>query len=299
MTTRAKITAVLLILFGALAGAVPAAAIDIPATAAVPGGVALIELPASASAPRASFNGKPVMVLANGAGYAALVGLPLGLEPGTHKLRVRQPDGAEIEYPFPVQAKAYETQYLTIKNKRMVNPEKRDLERISREQRRIREALATWNDDSPDTLRFRLPVDGPLSSPFGLRRFFNQQPRKPHSGLDIAAAEGTPIRAPADGTVLDTGDFFFNGNTVFIDHGQGLVTMYCHLSRIDVQPGQQLRTGDVLGAVGKTGRVTGAHLHWGVSLNDARVDPTLFLEPAPSAAEQERASGDAPEDAAR
>ena len=292
MTTSSGITRLLLTLVCALAGAMPAAAIDIPATAAVPGGVALIELPASASAPRASFNGKPVMVLADGDAYAALVGLPLGLEPGTHQLLVRQADGEQTAYPFDVQAKQYETQHLTIENKRMVNPEKRDLERISREQRRIGEALATWNDHSPGTLRFRLPVDGPLSSPFGLRRFFNEQPRKPHSGLDIAAEEGTPIRAPAGGRVLDTGDFFFNGNTVFIDHGQGLVTMYCHLARIDVQPGQYLETGEVLGAVGKTGRVTGAHLHWGVSLNDARVDPTLFLEPQPSAAEKDLASGD-------
>jgi murein DD-endopeptidase MepM/ murein hydrolase activator NlpD len=123
-----------------------------------------------------------------------------------------------------------------------------------------------------------LPVTAPVSSPFGLRRFFNEQPRKPHSGLDLAAAEGTPISAPASGKITDTGDFFFNGNTVFIDHGQGLVTMYCHLSKIDVEPGQTVNTGDIIGAVGKTGRVTGAHLHWSVSLNNTRIDPTLFLD---------------------
>jgi len=278
---RSLLTAV-----SALLLATPAAAIDIPATAPVPGGVALVELPASATPPRASFNGKPVMVLPDGGAYAALVGLSLGIKPGTHRLVVRTAEHDEITREFSVVAKQYETQHLTIKNKRMVNPEKRDLERIGREQRRIREALATWNDAPPLTLRFELPVEGPLSSPFGLRRFFNQQPRKPHSGLDIAADEGTPIKAPAGGRVVDTGDFFFNGNTVFIDHGQGLVTMYCHLSRIDVQTGQQLQAGDVIGAVGKTGRVTGAHLHWGVSLNDARVDPTLFLEPTPPEAQK-------------
>jgi murein DD-endopeptidase MepM/ murein hydrolase activator NlpD len=253
----------------------------LPDNSPVPGGVAVIGLPVSDTAPRVSYNGKPVMVLDSGNSYSAIVGLSLATKPGAHALKIEYANGESTTLDFKVAGKAYTSQHITLKNKRMVNPEKRDMERIGREQRRIKQALATWNERIPDTLRFSLPVKGPVSSPFGLKRFFNEQARKPHSGLDLVAAEGAPITAPAGGRVVDTGDFFFNGNTVFIDHGQGLVTMYCHMSRIDVTPGQTLKGGDVIGAVGKTGRVTGPHLHWGVSLNDARVDPTLFLDQLP------------------
>ncbi|MFN2310330.1 MAG: M23 family metallopeptidase, partial [Gammaproteobacteria bacterium] len=178
---------------------------------------------------------------------------------------------------FEVVAKDYATQRLVIKDTRKVEPNAEDLERIRRETPRIAQALRHHSARDEVVTDFIWPAEGPTSSPFGLRRYFNDQPRSPHSGLDIAGPEGAPIIAPAPGRVIDTGDFFFNGKTVFLDHGQGLVTMYCHMSRIDVQPGDEVQAGDTLGTIGKTGRVTGAHLHWGVSLNNSRVDPLLFL----------------------
>ncbi len=243
----------------------------------VPGGVAVVPLPADADPASVRYNGKRVMAAQSGDKRYAVVGLALGVKPGTHHLEARTTTDKPLRLSFQVMDKQYETQHITIKDKRKVNPEKRDMERITRETKTIKTALRHWSDQEAVPLNFIKPVDGPYSSPFGLRRFFNEQPRKPHSGLDIAAPEGAPILAPASGTIIDTGAYFFNGNTVFIDHGQGLVTMYCHMSRIDVQPGQAVTAGEAIGLVGMTGRVTGPHLHWGVSLNDARVDPILFL----------------------
>jgi murein DD-endopeptidase MepM/ murein hydrolase activator NlpD len=250
----------------------------------VPGGIAVIRLPADADTESVRYEQQRVLITRREAVNYAILGLALGVKPGTHYLEAKTRANKPLRLSFQVSDKAYETQHITIEDKRKVNPEQRDLARISREQQQIGAALRHWSDSAAVTLDFQKPVDGPLSSPFGLRRYFNEQPRKPHSGLDIAAGEGAPIRAPAPGSVIDTGDFFFNGNTVFIDHGQGLITMYCHMSRIDVQPGQRVATGEVIGAVGKTGRVTGPHLHWSVSLNDARVDPTLLLVEEPRVA---------------
>jgi murein DD-endopeptidase MepM/ murein hydrolase activator NlpD len=243
----------------------------------VPGGIAVITLPADADPATARYRDRKVLITRNDDSTIAVIGLPLATKSGRHYLKINNQQGQSQSIGFQVEDKAYEEQHITIKDKRKVNPEKRDMERITRESKQIKAALRHWSAQDDVVVAFQKPVAGPTSSPFGLRRFFNEQARNPHSGLDIAAPEGAPIHAPAPGTVLDTGEFFFNGNTVLLDHGQGLVTMYCHMSKIDVTPGQTVDSGDILGEVGMTGRVTGPHLHWGVSLNDARIDPLLFL----------------------
>lgn len=182
-------------------------------------------------------------------------------------------------YSKSLQVIEYPKQFITIKNKRQVNPEQRDLTRIQSEYQQMRPIYQSYSQPlQHNSINMLRPVDGITSSPFGLKRFFNQQPRRPHSGLDIAAPEGTPIKSPSKGTVVLTGDFFFNGNSVFIDHGQGLISMMCHLYSIDVKQGQKLEAGDLIGTVGKTGRATGPHLHWTVSLNNNRIDPAILLE---------------------
>ncbi len=243
----------------------------------VPGGIAILLLPADANAESLRYRDKRILTTQQDGRTVAVIGLSLDSQPGMHYVKGKTVDGKSFQLAFNVNDKTYEEQRITIKDKRKVNPGKRDLERIGRETGKIKKALRHWSEKEAVTLSFDWPVDGPTSSPFGLQRFFNDQPRKPHSGLDIAAPEGTPITAPAPGTVIDTGDYFFNGNTVFINHGRGLVTMYCHMSAIAVKPGDVINTGDPIGKIGMTGRVTGPHLHWGVSLNDARVDPMLFL----------------------
>jgi murein DD-endopeptidase MepM/ murein hydrolase activator NlpD len=248
----------------------------LPAHSPVPGGVAVVDLgPAAQSAPTARWGEQPLAVLRDNGRWVALLGIPLDTLPGTLEIDVFSGSTATAR-SVPVGVKNYPEQRLTIKDKRKVEPNADDLARIERE-REITEAIKRRFSAAPPDADFALPAAGPLSSRFGLRRVFNGQPRNPHAGLDVAVGTGAPVRAPAAGVVANTGDYFFNGNTVFIDHGQGLITAYMHLSRIDVRSGQPVRKGEILGAVGATGRVTGPHLHWAVILNNTPVDPELFL----------------------
>ncbi|MGB5396073.1 MAG: peptidoglycan DD-metalloendopeptidase family protein [Gammaproteobacteria bacterium] len=250
----------------------------LPQQALVPGGIALLKLPDYKADTVIEFDGKRVAVFNHQDTWYALAGIPLSSGAGDHEFSLKYPNGVTLKHKITVEAKKYEEQHLTIKNKRKVNPAPVDMERISSERVRKSKARTHWSDTMPRP-EFIWPTEGEISSIFGLRRFFNEQERKPHNGLDIAAAEGKPVKVVADGKVIESGDFFFSGNMIYVDHGQGIITLYAHLSRIDVKPGDSVKQGDIIGAVGKTGRVTGPHLHFAVYANQTLVDP-LFLLPA-------------------
>ena len=209
----------------------------------VPGGVAVVQLGDGAKAPAVRYQDKPVLVVQEeGKRWIAIVGIPLKSQPGPHQVTTN--DGRTLS--FAVGNKHYREQHIKLKNTRQVNPLAEDMARINRELAEQTLAYQTFSPTQPSNLLFDKPVQGPLSSPFGLRRFFNGEERNPHSGLDFAVGAGTPIKAPAAGKVILIGNYFFNGNTVFVDHGQGLISMFCHMSKVDVKLGQSLPRGGIV-----------------------------------------------------
>ena len=243
------------------------------ADSAWPGGIAFLDLgPADGEPPVVEFDGKRVLVMNDGGQWRAAVGVPLNAATGRASITFAN----DITMSFDVVEHAYPEEHLQVARS-YVSLSEEDLARYHRERKIIDAALNNWRNVPLTGVALDSPVEGPRSSSFGKRRFFNNEPRSPHTGMDIAVPEGTPIEAPRGGIITETGDFYFNGNTVFIDHGQGFVTMYCHLSEIGVDKGQEIAAGDVIGLVGKTGRVTGAHLHFGTYLNGNAVDPSLLL----------------------
>ncbi len=243
----------------------------------VPGGVAVLDLGAAPQRPSVTYGKLPTLVVGNPSGWQAVVGLALSTALGAASVSVSDASlRTTRQIGFEVRPMAYAEQQLKVAPGQ-VNLSKENLARYEREREHQAITIATFSDRIPQNLLMRAPVAGPRSGSFGLRRVFNGQSRNPHSGMDIAAPVGTPVVVPIAGQVIDVGDYFFNGNTVWLDHGSGLLTMYCHLSAVHVKVGDRLAVGDLLGDVGATGRVTGPHLHWSVSLNRAMVDPALFL----------------------
>jgi murein DD-endopeptidase MepM/ murein hydrolase activator NlpD len=262
-----------------------AAAEAVPENSPRPGGVAVIPIGAAGvseePAPTAMFGDRRALVLLQDDQWVAIVGIPLDYEDSSGRLSVSLPGRETSDYPFDIRPHAYREQRITVENRDYVDPDPPQVARITAERKRIDTALDSWSESRPADIELLVPVAGRQSPSFGFRRFFNDQPRAPHKGMDIAAPRGSTVQAAADGRISAEGDFFFNGNTVIIDHGQGLLTMYCHLDAIDVRQDDTVERGTAIGKVGATGRVTGPHLHFGVYLNGTAVDPALFLAPSP------------------
>ncbi len=254
----------------------PASAIDLPQQRLVPGGVAAVDLGASDERPVVRIGGVPGLVVGDATRWTAVLGIALGAAPGPVTFEVQRGTQPTTHASVTITPGQYTEQRLRVPPGK-VDLSKADLARYERERVHLAEVAATHSSTPPLTIQMQQPTVGPRSSSFGLRRFFNNQPRSPHSGMDIAAPSGTPVVAAGAGRVIDVGDYFFNGNTVWVDHGAGLMTMYCHLASTVVKVGDVLAAGEPLGTVGATGRVTGPHLHWSVSLNRVMVDPALFL----------------------
>lgn len=204
-----------------------------------------------------------------------LLGVGLKTSPGKKSI-VLYIDGQKQQRMLLVEKKNFAEQWLTV-NPGKVSLNKKDLDRHYREKVRVRKILDTVSSECFWSLPFCRPVPGEVSSVFGLRRFFNKQPRSPHGGLDFRGKKGTPVKACADGVVALRDEHFFAGNCVYIDHGLGVVSMYFHLSAIDVRMGEFVRKGQVVGKIGSTGRVTGPHLHFGLSTQGTLVDPMPLL----------------------
>lgn len=262
------------ILFGLGSVSYAQDSLSLPKDSRVPGGIAVIPLKSSSQPKNITFNEQPVWQLSDKENkHWAIIGIPLNQKVGKASYQV---DGKE--YFFVIKKKVYKEQHLTVKRKHS-NPPSDQIKRIQKESRLSKKAFSTFSkiNLNKSYQDFLIPVQGTISSPFGLKRFFNEQARRPHSGIDIAAARGSNIIAPADGKIILTGNFFFNGNSIFIDHGQGLITMYCHMDKLESKQGDVVKAGEIIGKVGSTGRATGPHLHWTVSLNNSRIEPLLFL----------------------
>lgn len=271
----AKITLLLYMTVSASTASADATVTRLPPSLLVPGGVAVV--PTAGNAVEAQYRGERVLLARFEGQQYAVIGIPLSAKPGPQTFTISDDTGKRETLGFSIADKAYTEQRLTIKNQRQVNPNQEDMVRIQAESAEMKQAFQSWNEELTPTFSMLPPVDGIRSSSFGHKRFFNGEPRAPHSGMDIAADEGTPIVAPAAGRIVATGNYFFNGNTIILDHGHGLISLYCHMNTIDVEVGRHVIAGEQIGRVGQTGRVTGPHLHWSVNLNNTRIDPAFFL----------------------
>lgn len=248
----------------------------LPENHSVNGGVTIIPIDIKQK-PEAYYENKKIAVIPSPQPnqWLFVVGIPLDKEQPIQNVMMTKP--SKMSIPFHVTDKFYAIQNLTITDTRLVNPPPEDKQRIDNEAKDMAALYSQFTPNDPFAEGFKAPSHGPITSLFGLKRFYNKQPWPPHSGLDIGAPENSPVHVIAKGNVVSTSDYFLTGNTVIVDHGMGVFSLYAHLNRIDVKVGDQIQQGQQIGIVGKTGRATGPHLHWSMVMNQTLVDPLLFV----------------------
>lgn len=256
------------------AGAASAASLRVEPASVPIGGLAVVRV--RGDDVRGTFDGKVLRFHDDGDGATALIGIDLERRAGRYPIRVHSKSGDE-QATLEVTATKFPEERLTVP-KTYTDLDKKTLARVQREQKLLagawEKSVATRLWEGP----FARPAAGPSGSPFGLRRFFNGEPRSPHAGIDIRAPTGTPVWASNRGRVVLVRDLFFTGKTIAIDHGLGVFTLYVHLSKTGVREGETVAKGKEIGRVGATGRVTGPHLHFATRIGDARIDPDALLE---------------------
>lgn len=222
-----------------------------------------------------TFQGREVYFNPSRESVKAMVGINLYAKPGKYQLTLSA-DGKTLKRTIAVKKKHYPVQRLTLpKDMVILTPE--NAARVRRDSKKFK---AVWPEETGRLWKgnFVNPLSGEVRSQFGLKRIINKIPKSSHSGVDVSGDMGAPVRAPNDGVAVLIDDMFYSGISLVLDHGQGIYTMFFHLSKITVKPGQNVKKGDVIGLVGSTGRSTGPHLHWGVRMQGTRVDPLLLLK---------------------
>jgi len=267
-----------LFLTAASAATAPEVGVETPA-GILPGKTILVSVRGHEDgvAPVGSLGDEPLCFWRAASGtYLSFAGLDFDVAPGTRTLTLELWDAAgqhsTWERPLAFPGQVFPESRLHVAQS-YATPVPTNEQRAQRDAARLKAIYAFRSPESFVSGNFQKPLTGRVSAGFGERRFFNNVPRAPHTGLDIAAPQGTPVLVPQAGLVVLADELFYSGNTVVLDHGCGLFSYYGHLSRIEVQAGAMVRRGQVLGLVGATGRVTGPHLHWTVRLGPARVDP--------------------------
>jgi len=249
----------------------------LPWSAAIPGGFAVVDLGPDESAPIVRFNGERVLVSGNRDGWFALIGIPLDSKPGlAPPVFINRASGKSGLAYFTIAERRYDSESLMVKSG-WVDLTETEAARCEAERKHLEQVLRIYSEPAPASLLLAPPCRGNASSTFGLSRFFNGQPRNPHTGMDIAAPVDTSVVAAGHGQIIDIGEYFLLGRTVMINHGRGFMTLYAHLSEIAVKSRKRVKPGQSIGKVGITGRVTGPHLHFAVYLNTAAIDPRFFL----------------------